>query len=171
MYFSKDADSVPPPSNHPGSTGAGPRHIYIHIDCCYELVQSKDCLSSVSGVIGSENGSKHLEAVLGCCWIHATSHTSPPHFPTLSCPDVYIKIPRTCDYVTWRGIKDFTDVIKPRMLRWLKDNLRNCLDELNIITNIVTSERGKQDSQNQRRRDDKGIGVMQLEKDRPVITG
>ena len=25
MYFSKDADSVPPPSNHPGSTGAGPR--------------------------------------------------------------------------------------------------------------------------------------------------
>ena len=26
MYFSKDADSVPPPSNHPGSTGAGPRH-------------------------------------------------------------------------------------------------------------------------------------------------
>ena len=24
MYFSKDADSVPPPSNHPGSTGAGP---------------------------------------------------------------------------------------------------------------------------------------------------
>ena len=27
MYFSKDADSVPPPSNHPGSTGAGPRHL------------------------------------------------------------------------------------------------------------------------------------------------
>ena len=26
MYFSKDANSVPPPSNHPGSTGAGPRH-------------------------------------------------------------------------------------------------------------------------------------------------
>ena len=26
MYFSKDADSVPPPSNHPGSTGAGPWH-------------------------------------------------------------------------------------------------------------------------------------------------
>ena len=25
MYFSKDANSVPPPSNHPGSTGAGPR--------------------------------------------------------------------------------------------------------------------------------------------------
>ena len=25
MYFSKDADSIPPPSNHPGSTGAGPR--------------------------------------------------------------------------------------------------------------------------------------------------
>ena len=25
MYFSKDADSVPPPSNHPGFTGAGPR--------------------------------------------------------------------------------------------------------------------------------------------------
>ena len=24
MYFSKDADSVPPPSNHPGSTGADP---------------------------------------------------------------------------------------------------------------------------------------------------
>ena len=24
MYFSKDADSVPPPLNHPGSTGAGP---------------------------------------------------------------------------------------------------------------------------------------------------
>ena len=24
MYFSKDADSVPPPSNHPGSTGAAP---------------------------------------------------------------------------------------------------------------------------------------------------
>ena len=24
MYFSKDADSNPPPSNHPGSTGAGP---------------------------------------------------------------------------------------------------------------------------------------------------
>ena len=27
MYFPKDADSVPPPSNHPGSTGAGPRHL------------------------------------------------------------------------------------------------------------------------------------------------
>ena len=26
MYFSKDTDSIPPPSNHPGSTGAGPRH-------------------------------------------------------------------------------------------------------------------------------------------------
>ena len=25
MYFSKDADSIPPPLNHPGSTGAGPR--------------------------------------------------------------------------------------------------------------------------------------------------
>ena len=25
MYFSKDADAVPPPLNHPGSTGAGPR--------------------------------------------------------------------------------------------------------------------------------------------------
>ena len=24
MYFSKDADAIPPPSNHPGSTGAGP---------------------------------------------------------------------------------------------------------------------------------------------------
>ena len=28
MYFSKDPDSVPRPSNHPGSTGAGPRHIF-----------------------------------------------------------------------------------------------------------------------------------------------
>ena len=26
MHFSKDADSVPPPSNHPGSSRAGPRH-------------------------------------------------------------------------------------------------------------------------------------------------
>ena len=25
MYFSKDADAVPPPSNHAASTGAGPR--------------------------------------------------------------------------------------------------------------------------------------------------
>ena len=142
-------------------------HTHTHIDCCYELVQSKDCLLSVSDVIGSENGSKHLEAVLGCCWIHVTSHTSPP----LSCPDVHIQIPRTCDYVTWRGKKDFTDVIKPRILRWLKDNLLNCLDELSIITKVLTSERGKQESQNQRRRNDKGIRVMQFEKDRPVIAG
>ena len=26
MYFSKDAHTIPPPSNHPGSTGAAPRH-------------------------------------------------------------------------------------------------------------------------------------------------
>ena len=26
MYFSKDAYSIPPPLNHPGSTGAGPQH-------------------------------------------------------------------------------------------------------------------------------------------------
>lgn len=147
-------------------------YTYIYtLDCCYELVQSKDCLSSVSDVIGSENGSKHLEAILGCCWIHATSHISHPQHPTLSCPDIHIQISRTCDYVTWRGKKDFTDVIKPRMLRWLKVNLLNCLDELNMITKVVTSERGKQESQNQRRRDDKGIRVMQLEKDRLVIAG
>ena len=30
MYFSKDADSIPPPSNHPESTGAGPRHTPTH---------------------------------------------------------------------------------------------------------------------------------------------
>ena len=29
MYFSKDADSIPPPSNHPGSTGAGPRQRWV----------------------------------------------------------------------------------------------------------------------------------------------
>ena len=40
-----------------------------------------------------------------------------------------------------------------------------------MITKVVTSERGKQESQNQRRRDDKGIRVMQLEKDRLVIAG
>ena len=36
MYFSKDTDSVPPPSNHPGSTGAGPRHIasMYNLDFC-----------------------------------------------------------------------------------------------------------------------------------------
>ena len=28
MYFSKDTDSVPPPSNHPGSTRAGPRQLF-----------------------------------------------------------------------------------------------------------------------------------------------
>ena len=28
-YFSKDADSLPPPSNHPGSTGAGPRYFQM----------------------------------------------------------------------------------------------------------------------------------------------
>ena len=27
MYFSKDTDSVPLPSNHPGSTGVGPRQV------------------------------------------------------------------------------------------------------------------------------------------------
>ena len=27
MYFFKEADSVPSPSNHPGSTGAGPRQL------------------------------------------------------------------------------------------------------------------------------------------------
>ena len=31
MYFSKDADSVPLPSNHPGSTRAGPRQSRISI--------------------------------------------------------------------------------------------------------------------------------------------
>ena len=28
MYFSKDADSIPPPSNHLGSTGAGPQQAH-----------------------------------------------------------------------------------------------------------------------------------------------
>ena len=32
MCFSKDADSVPPPSNHPGPTGAGPRQVTICSD-------------------------------------------------------------------------------------------------------------------------------------------
>ena len=35
MYFSKDADAVPPPSNHPGSTGAGPQQILDHLTCLF----------------------------------------------------------------------------------------------------------------------------------------
>ena len=40
MYFSKDADSVPPPSNHPGSTGAGPRHL---LNQCSDYLQVIFC--------------------------------------------------------------------------------------------------------------------------------
>ena len=32
-YFSKDADAIPPPSNHPGSTGAGPQQIPDYLTC------------------------------------------------------------------------------------------------------------------------------------------
>ena len=39
MYFSKDADSVPPPSNHLGSTGAGPRHFLTCIQISQEAGQ------------------------------------------------------------------------------------------------------------------------------------
>ena len=38
MYFSKDANSIPPPSNHPGSTGAGPRQKTTK-PCRYDLNQ------------------------------------------------------------------------------------------------------------------------------------
>ena len=41
MYFSKDTDSVPPPSNHPGSTEAGPQQMGL------DLLQSLNPYSSV----------------------------------------------------------------------------------------------------------------------------
>ena len=46
MYFSKDADSVPPPSNHPGSTGAGPWH---HLEKGNGESLWKGCLLGVTG--------------------------------------------------------------------------------------------------------------------------
>ena len=41
MYFSKDDDVIPPPSNHPGSTGAGPWQ-----SCLFSLCSGnfKECL-------------------------------------------------------------------------------------------------------------------------------
>ena len=57
MYFSKDTDSVPPPSNHPGSTGDGPWHrIDITILKKKKIVEGITLLiSKVTKICGNED--------------------------------------------------------------------------------------------------------------------
>ena len=72
-----------------------------------------------------------------------TMLSPPPPLPQ----DAHCLIPATCEYVTLFGKRDFADVIKLRIL----DEI--CLDYPggpNVITRVLTRERGRQESLSQK---------------------
>ena len=58
--------------------------------------------------------------------------------------DAHFLITWTCDYVTLHGKRDFTDIIKLRIVRWGYIILDYPV-EPNIITRVLLSERGRQE--------------------------